>query len=80
MKDIIKQYIQEEINKLKNKSYSIELECVRPKIINEVLGNNDKPYNLNEYNCDYWMTIDTYDIFGTMRFGTAIITLNHNLE
>ena len=75
MKENIKQYIQEEVNKLKNKDESIKLECVYPEILNEVLGDNDEPYD-----CDYWMTIGSYNIFGTMRFGTATITLNQDLK
>ena len=80
MKENIKQYIREEINKLKNKDESVELECVYPEILNDVLGDNDEPYDLNGYDCDYWMTIGSYDIFGTMRFGTATVTLNRDLK
>lgn len=80
MKENIKRYIREEINKLKNKDDSVKLDCVYPEILNDVLGYNDKPYDLNGYDCDYWMTIGSYSIFGTMRFGTAIVTLNQDLK
>lgn len=79
MKECIKRYVQEEVSKLKNKGESVELECVYPKILNSVLGDEDEPFELNGYDCDYWMTIGKYDIDGTMRYGTATVTLNQDL-
>lgn len=80
MEETIKQYIAEEVGKLKNKNDSVKLKCVYPEILSDVLGDNHKPYDLNGYDCDYWMTIGYYDIFGTMRLGTATVTLNQDLK
>ena len=74
MKENIKEYISKEINKLKNIGDSVNLNFVYPEILNEILGSNEEPYDLNGYDCDYWMTIGNYDIFGTMRYGTATVT------
>lgn len=75
MKEQIKQYIIKEIKKLKNECDIVELVNVYPSILEEVLGDFNEPYELNGYDCDYWANTDVYEIFGTMRFATAKITL-----
>ena len=80
MKENIKKYMAEEISKLKKQGDSVRLECVYPELFSEILGDNHEPYDLNGYDCDYWMTIGYYDIFGTMRLGTATVTLNEDLK
>ena len=80
MRESVKQYIKQKISKLKNKGDSVELDCVCPEMINYILGYTDEPYDLNGYDCDYWMIIGSYDVFGTMRFGIATVTLNQDLE
>lgn len=75
MKELIKKYIKEEIEKLKYKGDSVELSNVYPAIIEEVVGNFDYPYELNGYDCNYWVDTDEYSIWGAMRYGTATIQL-----
>lgn len=75
MKDSIKKYIKEKVSELKYKGDTTSLENIYPSIIEEVLGDFDEPYSLNGYDCDYWGTIEDYEISGCMRFGTADITL-----
>lgn len=70
----IRRYIYKQVDRLRVKGDSVELQCVYPDIIEYVLG-YEEPYELNGYNCDYWMTIGKYDINGSMRFGTATVTL-----
>ena len=71
----IRRYIYKSVDKLKNKGDSVDLKCVNPDIIEYVLGSSEEPYEMNGYDCDYWMTINKYEISGSMRFGTASITL-----
>lgn len=75
MKDLIVKYIKDSVSELKYKGDTVDLEGVYPSILEEVLGNFDKPYSLNGYDCDYGTTIGDYEISGCMRFGTANITL-----
>ena len=75
MKKILIKYIKEEINKLKYKGDSINLDNVYPSILEEVLGDFEKPYELNGYDCDYWVETGKYSISGCMRYGTATIEL-----
>ena len=71
----IRRYIYKEVDKLRYKGDSVKLRCVYPNIIEYVLGNSENPYKLNGYDCDYWMTIGKYKIYGSMSFGTATVTL-----
>lgn len=80
MKKLLKEYIRNEVNKLKCKEDKVNLENVYPEIIEEVLGDFDEPYELNGYDCDYWAKTSKYSIFGSMRFGTAEITLREEDE
>ena len=75
MKNKIVSYITKEIKKLKYKGDNIILNNVYPSIIEDVLGNFDNPYTLNGYDCDYSTTVGKYKVSGSMRFGTAEITL-----
>lgn len=80
MKDLMIKYIQEEVSKLKYKDDTVNLKGVYPSILEECLGNFDKPYELNGYDCDYTTTIGDYEINGCMRYGTAEITLTKGEE
>ena len=71
----IRRYIYKEVDKLREKGDSVHLQCVYPDVISYVLGESENPYELNGYDCDYYMKIDKYEIDGSMRFGTAIVTL-----
>ena len=71
----IRRYIYKEVDRLREKGDSVDLQCVYPDIIEYVLGDSETPYELNGYDCDYWMTIGKYNIHGSMRFGTATIKL-----
>ena len=71
----IRRYIYKEVDKLRKYGDTAQLECVYPDILNYVLGHNEEPYELNGYDCDYWMTIGKYKICGTMRYGLATVTL-----
>ena len=72
----IRRYIYKEVDKLRYKGDSVKLRCVYPNIIEYVLGDSeDVDAELNGYDCDYWMTIGRYKIHGSMRFGTATVTL-----
>ena len=75
MKEQLKRYIKNEIEKLKFKGDEISLSNVYPSILEEVLGDFNEPYDLNGYDCDYWANTSKYSIWGSMRFGTAKITL-----
>ena len=75
MKGLIKKYIEEEVSKLRYKGDYVDLSNVYPFIIEEVLGKFCNPYDLNGYNCDYWVVTDKYYIEGCMRYGTARIEL-----
>lgn len=75
MKEQIKKHITEELKKLKYKGDMVKLNNVNPSILEDVLGDFIEPYDLNGYDCDYWAKTDEYEIFGTMRFATAQITL-----
>lgn len=74
----IRRYIYKQVDRLRVKGDSVELQCVYPDIIEYVLGDNEEPYELNGYDCDYWMTIGKYDINGSMRFGAATVTLTED--
>lgn len=54
------------------------MQCVYPDAIEYVLGCSEEPYELNGYDCDYWMIIGNYKIHGSMRFGTATVTLTED--
>ena len=71
----IRRYIYKEVDRLREKGDSVKLQCVYPDVIEYVLGDSETSYELNGYDCDYWMTIGKYDISGSMRFGTATVTL-----
>lgn len=75
MKDKIREYIKEELKKLNYKGDIASLSCVYPTIIEDVIGDFNKPLERNGYDCDYWASTDKYDVFGSMRLGTAEITL-----
>ncbi len=75
MKDLIVKYIKDEVSKLKNYGDYVDLEGVYPYALEYVLGDFDEPYELNGYDCDYWARIGNYHICGSMRYGTAEITL-----
>lgn len=75
IKNEIKNYIKEELSKLHYINDEVSLKNVYPAIIEEVIGDFDKPYELNGYDCDYWAKTDTYSIDGCMRSGTATIIL-----
>ena len=74
----IRRYIYKQVDKLRKKGDSVELQCVYPDIIEYVLGDSETPYELNGYDCDYWITIGKYEIGGSMRFGTATVTLTED--
>ena len=74
----IRRYIYKQVDRLRVKGDSVKLQCVYPDIIEYVLGESKTPYELNGCDCDYWMTIGKYDINGSMRFGTAIVTLTED--
>ena len=74
----IMRYIYKEVDRLRKEGDSVKLRCVYPDIIEYVLGDSETPYELNGYDCDYWMTIGKYDINGSMRFGTATVTLTED--
>ena len=72
----IRRYIYKETDRLRHKGDSVKLQCVYPDTIEYVLGcSEDVDAELNGYDCDYWMTIGKYKIHGSMRFGTATVTL-----
>lgn len=80
MKALIKKYIQNELKKLVYIDDEVKLNNVYPDIIEDVLCGFNEPYELNGYDCDYWAHTDKYDISGSMRFGTATITLKKGKE
>lgn len=75
MKELIKNYVREELKKLKYVGDKVYLENVNPSLLEDVIGDFEDPYELNGYDCDYWANVGDYSIFGSMRFGTAEITL-----
>ena len=74
----IRRYIYKETDRLRHKGDSVKLQCVYPDVIEYVLGCSEEPYELNGYDCDYWMIIGNYKIHGSMRFGTATVTLTED--
>lgn len=74
----IRRYIYKQVDRLRVKGDSVRLQCVYPDIIEYVLGDSETPYELNGYDCDYWMTIGDYKIYGSMRYGMATITLTED--
>ena len=74
----IRRYIYKETDMLRHKGDLAKLKGVYPDAIEYVLGDSETPYELNGYDCDYWMTIGKYDINGSMRFGTATVTLTED--
>lgn len=73
----IRRYIYKQVDRLRGKGDSVKLQCVWPDIIQYVLG-YEEPYELNGYDCDYSMKIGKYEIDGSMRFGTATVTLTED--
>lgn len=75
----IRRYIYKQVDKLRTKGDSVNLQCVYPDILEYVLGNSkDVVAKFNECDCDYWMTIGKYKINGSMIFGTAVVTLTED--
>ena len=75
IKEQVKEYIKEELKKLKYTGDKVKLINVYPEIIEEVIGYFNEPYDLNGYDCDYWAKTYKYEIYGSMRFGTAEVEL-----
>lgn len=75
MKELIKNYVKEELKNLRYVGDKVKLQNVNPSLLEEVIGDFEDPYELNGYDCDYWASVGDYSIFGSMRFGTAEITL-----
>lgn len=79
MRNSIIKYIEEEVSKLKNDGDYVYLEGVCPYLLEYVLGDFDDPYELNGYDCDYWVKVGDYNISGSMRYGTAEIILEKDM-
>lgn len=78
---MIKNYIQEEIKKAKKENRkTVELKNVYPSILEDVIGSFNEPYELNGYDCDYWVQTSEFEISGCMRFGTADLTFKNFKE
>lgn len=75
MKELIKNYVKEELKKLRYLGDTIYLENVNPTLLEDVIGDFEEPYELNGYDCDYWAKSGDYSIFGCMSNGTAKIRL-----
>lgn len=79
MREELVQYIKDSVKKIKKEGDFVFLQNVYPDIVEEALGDFIEPYDLNGYDCDYWVRTDKYFIFGTMRDGTAKIQLQGSL-
>lgn len=68
--------IKEKLKDLKTKDDEIELHGVCPNLIQEAIGKFDnRTYDINGWECDYWVKTDKYAISGSMFYGTARISL-----
>lgn len=75
MKELIKNNVKKELKKLRYVGDTVHLENVNPSLLEEVVGEFENPYELNGYDCDYWIEVGDYSISGCMRYGTADIEL-----
>ena len=82
----IRRYIYKKVDKLRKEGDWVQLYCVYPDVVNYVLGydkdqyslNLEDSYEFNGNNCNYRMTMGKYNINGSMRFGTATVTLRED--
>lgn len=80
MREIIKEYLKKEEEKLINGEVdSLELEGVCPSSLESVFGDFEEPLELNGWQCDYWgKTEYGFYIGGSMYYGTATVTLEED--